>query len=304
MPEEYVLDHHQQGERQRLTLMSRLLDPMHRRHIDELGAAQPGARTLEVGFGNGSMSAWLARRVTPGGQAVAVDLDVSLADPGVTGVEFRTGDILAGPVEPGGFDLVTARAVLHHVGDAATAVANLVASARPGGAVLLIEPDFLPVGAAEPPASGRSGTAGWPGRATRASTISSAVSCLPCCLAWAWTASRPRPRPHCIPGGSPWAEYWRETVAELRRRLVASGGSTTARSTRSWPSMRTRPGGPRPSRSPPSPGTVPAAEPGRSGAFAPSQGRPAWRRLAVAEGAGPKRARECRLIPAGGAPRR
>jgi hypothetical protein len=32
MPE-YVLDHHQEGERERLALMSRLLDPMHRRHI-------------------------------------------------------------------------------------------------------------------------------------------------------------------------------------------------------------------------------------------------------------------------------
>jgi protein-L-isoaspartate O-methyltransferase len=70
---EYVLDHHQEGERQRLALMSRLLDPMHRRHLDELGVEQ-GARTLEVGCGNGSMSAWLAERVAPGGRAVAVDL--------------------------------------------------------------------------------------------------------------------------------------------------------------------------------------------------------------------------------------
>ncbi len=223
MPEEYVLDHHQQGERQRLTLMSRLLDPMHRRHIDELGAAQPGARTLEVGFGNGSMSAWLARRVTPGGQAVAVNLDVSLADPAVTGVEFRTGDILAGPVEPGGFDLVTARAVLHHVGDAATAVANLVASARPGGAVLLIEPDFLPVGAAEP-AGIRAFWDGWLAWSRDQGIDYFIGRKLPALLsglgldgvtATAETA--------LYPGGSPWAEYWRETVAELRPRLVASG---------------------------------------------------------------------------------
>jgi hypothetical protein len=46
---------------------------------------------------------------------------------------------------------VTARAVLHHVADAQIAVENLVASARPGGAILLIEPDFLPVSVAEPP---------------------------------------------------------------------------------------------------------------------------------------------------------
>ena len=59
--------------------MSRLLDPMHRRHIEELGIG-PGARTLEVGCGNGSISAWLAERVAPGGRAVAVDLDLSLVD--------------------------------------------------------------------------------------------------------------------------------------------------------------------------------------------------------------------------------
>ena len=61
--------------------MSRLLDPMHHRHIERLGVG-PGARTLEVGCGNGSMSAWLAGRVTPSGQVVAVDLDLSLVDAG------------------------------------------------------------------------------------------------------------------------------------------------------------------------------------------------------------------------------
>ena len=45
MPE-YVLDHHYKRERGRLALMSELLDPMHRRHIERLGVG-PGARTLE-----------------------------------------------------------------------------------------------------------------------------------------------------------------------------------------------------------------------------------------------------------------
>jgi len=112
--------------------MSRLLDPMHRRRLAELGVER-GARTLEVGCGNGSMSAWLAERVAPDGRAVAVDLDLSLADVRAAGLEFRRADILARPVPPGGFDLVTARAVLHHVADIDAAVVNLVASARPGG---------------------------------------------------------------------------------------------------------------------------------------------------------------------------
>ena len=66
-------------------------------------------------------------------------------------LELRQGDIVAGPVERGSFDLATARAVLHHVVDAEAAIKNLAASVRPGGALLLIEPDFLPVSVAEPP---------------------------------------------------------------------------------------------------------------------------------------------------------
>jgi SAM-dependent methyltransferase len=54
-------------------------------------------------------------------------------------------------VDRGAFDLVTARAVLHHVAEAQAAIANMVASLKPDGAILLIEPDFLPVGVAEPP---------------------------------------------------------------------------------------------------------------------------------------------------------
>jgi 2-polyprenyl-3-methyl-5-hydroxy-6-metoxy-1,4-benzoquinol methylase len=105
---------------------------MHRRYVEQLGIGA-GARTLEVGCGQ-AMSEWLARRVAPDGTAVAVDLDLSLAEADVPNLELRRGDMVAGPVAPGDFDPVTARAVLHHVADARIAVENLVASARPGGA--------------------------------------------------------------------------------------------------------------------------------------------------------------------------
>ena len=150
MPQ-YVLGHYLKGEGKRLALMSELLDPMHRRYIDALNIVRPGARTLEVGCGNASISAWLAERVSPGGTAVAFDLDLSLIEVRAPNLELRQGDIVAGPVAPGTFDLVTARAVLHHVADAEVAITNLVASLRTGGVLLLIEPDFLPVSIAEPP---------------------------------------------------------------------------------------------------------------------------------------------------------
>jgi 2-polyprenyl-3-methyl-5-hydroxy-6-metoxy-1,4-benzoquinol methylase len=129
---EYILNHHREGEGKRLALMSWLLDPMHRRYIESLNIG-PGARTLEVGCGNGSISAWLGQRVAPGGgQAVAFDLDLSLVDMHAPQLALRQGDIVAGRVDPGAFDLVTARAMLHHVADAEAAIANLVASLRPG----------------------------------------------------------------------------------------------------------------------------------------------------------------------------
>jgi ubiquinone/menaquinone biosynthesis C-methylase UbiE len=96
MPE-YVLGHHLTGEQQRLALMSELLDPMHRRHIELLGVVRPGACTLEVGCGNGSISIWLAQRVGPEGKAVAFDLDLSLVEIPAPNLQLRQGDIVAGP---------------------------------------------------------------------------------------------------------------------------------------------------------------------------------------------------------------
>ncbi len=219
---EYVLDHHREGEDRRLALMSQLLDPMHRRHIERLGAG-PGARTLEVGCGNASVSAWLAGRIAPGGRAVAVDLDLSLAGPGVPGLELRQADILAGPVAPGGFDLVTARAVLHHVAGAGAAAANLVASAGSGGAILLIEPDFLPVSIAEP-AEVRAFWEGWLGW-SRGQGIDYFIGRrLPALLAGLGVEDIEATAETALyNGGSAWASYWRQTVIELRAGLVASG---------------------------------------------------------------------------------
>ena len=81
---------------------------------------------------------------------MAVDLDLSLIQARMQNLELRQADILAGPVERGAFDLVTARAVLHHIADPEAAIANMIASLREGGALVLIEPDFLPISIAEP----------------------------------------------------------------------------------------------------------------------------------------------------------
>ena len=200
---DYILDHHQAGERERLALMSRLLDPMHRRHIECFGIGH-GARALEVGCGNGSIAAWL--------------VDVRAPN-----VEFRQGDILAGPVEQGGFDLVTARAVLHHLPNAPEAIANLVASARRGGAILLIEPDFLPVSVAEPPEI-REFWAAWLSWSRKQGidyTIGRQVPERLAALGLEQIGATAETA--LYNGGSPWAQYWQQTIVELRGRLIESG---------------------------------------------------------------------------------
>jgi SAM-dependent methyltransferase len=169
------------------------------------------------------MSAWLAERTAPGGRAVAVDLDLSLIDKDVPGLELRQADILAGAVEPADFDLVTARAVLHHVADAGAAVANLVASARAGGTVLLIEPDFLPVSIAHPPEI-RAFWQGWLAWSREQGIDYFIGRRLPATLAGLGLQDVEATAETALyNGGSLWARYWEETVIELRPRLVASG---------------------------------------------------------------------------------
>jgi SAM-dependent methyltransferase len=219
----YLLGHHLKGEGKRLALMSELLDPIHRQHIEALNVVRPGARTLEVGCGNGSISAWLAARVSSGGKAVAFDLDLSLIDVRAPNLELRQGDIVAGPVERGSFDLVTARAVLHHVANAEAAIMNPVASLRAGGALVLIEPDFLPVSIAEPPEV-RAFWDGWLAWSReRGIDYQIGRTLAPRLATLGLTQINGTAETAIYNGGSPWADYWTQTITELRDDLIGSG---------------------------------------------------------------------------------
>jgi SAM-dependent methyltransferase len=227
MPE-YVLGHHLKGEGKRLAWMSELLDPMHRRYLQSLDVIKPGARTLEVGCGNGSISAWLARQIAPGGRAIAVDLDLSLIDVRLPNLELRKADIMAGPVEPGTFDLVTARAVLHHIADAEKAIANLVASLRPGGAILLIEPDFLPVTIAEP-TEVRAFWSGWLAWSRgRGIDYQIGRTLAPRLAALRLERTGGTAETAIYNGTSLWADYWTQTVKDLRDQMMSFGNLDNA----------------------------------------------------------------------------
>ena len=152
-----------------------------------------------------------------------MDLDLSLVDARAANLEFRKADIVAGPVTAGSFDIVTARAVLHHVADAGKAIANLVASLRPGGVILLIEPDFLPVTIAEP-LEARAFWSGWLAW-SRARGIDYQIgrTLAPRLASLGLTNISGTAETAIYNGGSLWAEYWIETITELRGELISSG---------------------------------------------------------------------------------
>src|SRR5438445_6390857 len=155
-------------------------------------------------------------------KAVALDVDLSLINVRAPNLELRQGDTVAGPVERGSFDLVTARAVLHHVADAEAAIRNLVASVRPGGALLLIEPDFLPVSVAKPPEV-RAFWDGWLAWSReRGIDYHIGRALAPRLAALGLTQISGTAETAIYNGGSPWAEYWIQTMTELRDDLIDS----------------------------------------------------------------------------------
>jgi SAM-dependent methyltransferase len=91
-----------------------------------------------VGSGAGSIARWLAERVAPTGEVVAADLDTVflelLASPTLRVLRH---DILSGPVERQGFDLVHARYLLEWLQLWEVGLDHLLASVRPGGVIVL-----------------------------------------------------------------------------------------------------------------------------------------------------------------------
>lgn len=147
---EYALPHQLSGERPRLALMSKLLDPMERAHFVRLGVSK-GWRCLELGSGNGSIARILAEMVGPTGHVVASDIDIGyMAGIEAPNLEVRRIDVLSDPIEEAAYDFVVARALLHHLPDRKTAVKRMIGAVKPGGVFLSIEPDMLPCTVVEP----------------------------------------------------------------------------------------------------------------------------------------------------------
>jgi 2-polyprenyl-3-methyl-5-hydroxy-6-metoxy-1,4-benzoquinol methylase len=148
---EYVWQHNLAGERDRLRLMSGLLDPSSEFHLLRTGV-KPGWRCLEIGAGNGSLSQWLAARVGPAGHVTATDIRTDLMEGIARGnLDIRKFDVVSDEPPDAPYDLVAIRALLHHLPERRTVVSRMARWLKPGGWLFVQEPDFYPTWTVEPP---------------------------------------------------------------------------------------------------------------------------------------------------------
>ena len=164
----------------------------------------------------------MAHRVGAQGQVTATDVDLRyLKRLRAKNLNVRQQDILKQRPEAGAYDLVTARAVLHHLASPERAIRNMVYGLKPGGRLLLIEPDFLPT-EATPPAL-RQFWEGWLAWSRSVGINYFIGRTLPSLLTAAGIGDiAAEGTTDLYPGGSPWSEYWLETTSELQPRLLES----------------------------------------------------------------------------------
>jgi len=138
----------QVSELERLKLQSRVWEPSGRCVLDEIGEGR-GFRALDVGCGVMGWLRILSHWVGPDGEVVGTDIDDAMlaegkqfvANEGLANVILVKDDLFATGLERESFDLVHARYEITPLGRADEQLANYLRLVRPGGTVVLEDPD-------------------------------------------------------------------------------------------------------------------------------------------------------------------
>lgn len=109
---------------------------------------EPGHAVLDVGCGAGDVCVELAGRVGPSGRVCGVDVSEAMvaaaraaADKAGREVDLRVASAYSLPFADASFDAVRAERVFQHLDDPARALAEMVRVTRPGGRILVFDPD-------------------------------------------------------------------------------------------------------------------------------------------------------------------
>jgi SAM-dependent methyltransferase len=138
----------QVSELERLRLQSRVWEPTGRRLLEEIGDGR-SYRAVDVGCGVMGWLRLLSEWVGPEGEVVGTDIDDAMlaeakqlvADDGLRNVMLVKDDLFATSLDPESFDLVHARYEITPLGRGAEQLATYLGLVRPGGTVVLEDPD-------------------------------------------------------------------------------------------------------------------------------------------------------------------
>jgi ubiquinone/menaquinone biosynthesis C-methylase UbiE len=138
----------QASELERLQLQSRVWEPSGRRLLEQIGDGH-GARALDVGCGVLGWLRILSEWVGPEGEVTGTDIDAAMlgsadrfvSNEGLRNVGLAKDDLFASELEPDSFDLVHARYEICPLGRAHEQMQTYLRLARPGGTIVLEDPD-------------------------------------------------------------------------------------------------------------------------------------------------------------------
>jgi 2-polyprenyl-3-methyl-5-hydroxy-6-metoxy-1,4-benzoquinol methylase len=227
---EYSLDNSWVMARERLAVLEGIQDAGTIRHFDALGVGH-GWQCLEIGGGGGSITEWLCRRVGPTGRVVATDINTRFLEALDFGnLEVRVHNILEDELEQEAFDLVHTRAVLLHLSQRQTALERMMAALKPGGVLVVEEPD-LGSWVADPRAGDAAcnlflkGLSVLPAAAGADIYYGRRVYADVCALGMVDVEAEGRV--HMGRGGTPHAKFWQLSYSQMRDRVLGAGQLST-----------------------------------------------------------------------------